>query len=132
MSEEELKKQAIDMFTGNKEEILSNQLKRMDGWFDLSEGDIVLSGKIQELDKGRKYLSYLLAAYVANFIEKRKSSFVSHTDINEYFGWEDGRTSSEYVCDYSGLLNRERGEASIKISQMKEIIDIIEEKLKEE
>jgi len=128
MSEEnELKQKALKIFTGNKEDMLSKQLERMDGWFDLTGEDIWLNEKIQDLDIGRKYLAFLLANFVLEKIINDNNPLVEHTKANEYFGWED--TARKYASKYSDYLNTERGKAGIKEVRIKDVIDLVEEKI---
>lgn len=128
--EDELREEAKEMFTVSQEEALSDALEEMEGWFYISDGEITLDETIYSLDKGRQYLTYVLATYVAEFIGERNSKAVEHSEVNDYFGWDTSqRDARDCASDYSDFLNSENGAKSIAPAKLKAAVDKVAEKL---
>lgn len=128
MAEDKITETAKDLFTNDPEETIIEQLPRMDGWFDVTGGQIQFLFDIEDLTKGESYLAYLTAAFVAHLAEERESAYVPHSEVNNYLGWkeDDGGSAKHYASEYSPLLNTDSGEKSIAAHRLREIIDIIE------
>ena len=129
MSEDNIKETAKELFTSDPQESLEEQLPRMEGWFDVTDGQIRFDVDLDDLTKGQSYLAYLTAAYVAYLAEERESQYISHSEANKYFGWKksEGRSAAQYASKYSNFLNTDSGEKSIAPHRLKEVIDILEE-----
>lgn len=125
------KEEAKNLFTQSKDEALADDLRRMKGWFDVTNGEIHLGEEILRLDNGSQYLTYLLASFVAEYIDERNSEFVEHSEANRYFGWGNGRTAAEYASDFSEYLNTEDGTKAIAPAQLSKVVDHVESKLEE-
>lgn len=129
MTENNPEETAKDLFTSDRDEILNKQLPRMDGWFDVTGGDIRIDIDIDELNKGQAYLAYLTAVFVADLADERETPYVSHSEADDFLGWRkgDGRTSEQYASEYSDLLETEDGEKAISPYRLEEVINSLEE-----
>lgn len=129
MTGEEVKETAQELFTSDPDDILKEQLPRMEGWFDVTGGQIRVNADIDSFSKKQAYLVYLLASYVAYLAEERESPYVSHSEADGFLGWKkgEGRTSEQYASAHSDLLNTESGRKSISPHRLGDVIDLLEE-----
>lgn len=104
MTEDNVNEMAKELFTTDRDEMLRQQLPRMEGWFDVTGGSITFLLDLEEFTKGEKYLYYLLGAFVASIAGERETKFVENSEVDDRFGWNNGRSSAQYASDYSELL----------------------------
>ncbi|MFB6158685.1 MAG: hypothetical protein ABEJ95_03415 [Candidatus Nanohalobium sp.] len=124
MSQKSLEDMANDMFTTDSEEVIKNQLPRIEDWFDVTDGDIRFLIDTDDLNKKEKYFSYLLAAFVADLADERDGKFVKHQEADDYFGWSKDTAKSK-ASDYSEYIETEDGEKAVAEHRVKDIIDEI-------
>ena len=123
MSQRSLEEMASDMFTTDSEEVIKNQLPRIEDWFDVTGGNIRFLIDTDSLNKKEKYLSYILAAFVADLAGERETKFVSHKEADGYFGWSS--TAKKRASENSEYIETEDGEKAIAEHRMKDVIDEI-------
>lgn len=127
-SETNTQELAQQLFTGNKEDLLEKNLKRMNGWFDVSGGDVTLAATFEKAPKAVQYVAYLLACFVSHHIELRKTPFVVHKEVNGYFGWKKGRTATQFAYDHSNVLSTDdSGAKAVADGQLGRAIDMVDE-----
>lgn len=126
MSETDVQSKAKELFVKTKSELLRDQLDRMEGWFHLSQGDIQLNTPVLELSAARKYLGYMLAAYVAEFIGERETAVVPHEEADAYFGWSDGRTARHHASRYDQYLRSTEEGKEVAPGQVDDLIGFLE------
>lgn len=131
MSKDEINEKIDEFFVKESEDVISNNLERMKGWFSFDEEKIHIGEEVQQLSSKWKYLTYLLAAFVVDFRGYRNSSAVEHSEIGDYFGWDENAKKRAY--DLSSLItDGEDGGKMIPPGSFEKAISKIEEELEDD
>lgn len=127
MSQKSLEEMATEMFTTDSEEVIKNQLPRIEDWFDVTDGDIRFLIDKENLNQKEKYLGYLLAAFVAELANEREDKFVPHKEADSYFGWDD--IAKKKASGNSEYIETNDGEKAVVDHRIKDVVDEIEAKV---
>lgn len=129
MSDKDPQEMAKDLFTTDRDEILREQLPRMEEWFDVTGDTITFQLDLEGLSKGEKYLAYLLGAYAADVAGERQNRYVENSEADDRFGWNSGRSSTQYASKFTEMLDAKDNGKAIADHSLEAVIDKIADKV---